>query len=138
MKPKKETPNKLNTIISVLVLSALIGMIIYSLFEREQLANNNCLTTGIVTQCKFLPRSGGRIGVRYHYTVNSKVFNGSSTRIGLNQNDCDSLIIGKNFPVLYNPDNNCLSALLLTPGDFKTYTYKFPDSLKWILKYIKE
>ena len=96
------------------------------------------MALGIVTECKFLPKSGGRIGIEYQYCVNSKIFNNSSTRVGINTRSCNDNFVGKKFPVLYNPENNNWSTLLMTPLDFKAYNLSFPDSLKWVLEYIEK
>ena len=43
---------------------------------------------------------------------------------------------GKYFPVMYDPKFK-LSQLLIEPSDFKNCNLKFPDSLKWVLSYLK-
>ena len=40
------------------------------------------------------------------------------------------------FPVMYDPDTK-LSQLLIQPSDFKRFHLGFPDSLQWVLKFLK-
>lgn len=40
------------------------------------------------------------------------------------------------FSVMYDPDTK-LSQLLIQPSDFKRFHLDFPDSLQWVLKYLK-
>lgn len=54
----------------------------------------------------------------------------------------DSLV-GKSFPVIYDTaikqgiGTPVTANILITQADFKKYDMPFPDSLKWVLKYIK-
>jgi hypothetical protein len=43
----------------------------------------------------------------------------------------------KYFPVMYDPILGT-SKLLIEPSDFKRFNLPFPDSLKWVLKYLKQ
>ena len=40
------------------------------------------------------------------------------------------------FPVMYDPELES-SQLLIEPSDFKIFDLPYPDSLKWVLGYIK-
>lgn len=40
------------------------------------------------------------------------------------------------FPVMYYPGLGGHSQLLIMPSDFKSFNLSFPDSLKWVLKYL--
>jgi hypothetical protein len=44
----------------------------------------------------------------------------------------------RSFPAVYVPNNPSISSLLITPDDFKKFGYDFPDSLVWILPYLKK
>jgi hypothetical protein len=127
---------KFGKIVAILVLLSLIGIIMYSLYARKKIADKHMITRGNIIECEFLPRSGGRTGLKYRYSINSEIFNSSSTRIEISEKTCDSFFVGRSFPILYNPDDKKLSTILLTPSDFKAYGLFFPDSLKWILKHV--
>ena len=43
----------------------------------------------------------------------------------------------KNFPVMYYPGLGGHTQLLIKPSDFKKFGLSFPDSLKWVLSYLK-
>jgi hypothetical protein len=127
---------KYNRILSSLVLAFLLGLIIWGIYGRFKLNNKFSLTSAKVTNCRFLPKSAGNIDMTYEYYVNSKKVIRSSPRIWLTTTSCNEHFLGKTFPVVYNPDDKEISALLLTPSDFKRFKYSFPDSLKWVVKYI--
>jgi hypothetical protein len=42
----------------------------------------------------------------------------------------------KSFPVMYDPKFGS-SQLLVEPADFNEFNLPYPDSLKWVLKYIQ-
>lgn len=89
--------------------------------------------------------SGGRgnaggIWIDFVLVVDGRKFKGSSRMNDYNISDADfrSNILGKNFPVLYNPNNPGNSSILITPKDFSRFGCVFPDSLNWVMKYFSE
>lgn len=117
---------------------SVIGIISYAIYSRNKLRKNFLLTTGKVTECRFLPKSGGNISLIYEYNLNSNLISQSSTRKGITVNDCNTHLLGKTFPVSFNPDDSELSMILMEPSDFEDFGYNFPDSLKWVSLYFKE
>lgn len=71
--------------------------------------------------------------------------NGTNYIYKINGVEYESLITGKyyyglvnkKFPVIYKCDEPDFSKILIEPDDFKEFGYKYPDSLKWVLKYIE-
>ncbi len=45
------------------------------------------------------------------------------------------MLIGKKFPVIYNPEEPEESVILITKYDFEHYNLDYPDSLKWVEDY---
>jgi hypothetical protein len=82
--------------------------------------------------------NGGGVWVDHVLELNGKSYKASSlyttseiTSEGLNQ------MMNRTFPVVYNPSNPSNSHLMLSPSDFRKWGYTFPDSLRWLLPYIK-
>ena len=126
-----------NKTMSRVVLFALIGGIAYAFYSRLKLNREFVPTIGKITKCEYITKSGGGIGLKYEYHVNSVLIKRSSTRRRLGVNICNEYFVGRTFPMVYNPDNHELTALLIEPDDFKRFGYEFPDSLKWVLRYIR-
>jgi hypothetical protein len=78
---------------------------------------------------------------QYNYVVKGISHSGT---LNFSKDITKDSLVGKTFPVIYdttakNGNNSILAAcLLITPDDFKKYNIPFPDSLKWVLKYIKK
>ena len=82
--------------------------------------------------------NAGGIWIDHILEVNGKSYKSSSrylttdiTSEGLKH------LMNKTFPVVYNPSSPSNSRLMLLPKDFEKWGYSFPDSLKWLLPYIK-
>lgn len=78
---------------------------------------------------------------QYTYTLNGIMY---TNTLNVATSVIKDSLIGKTLPVIYdttakNVKNSTFAAcLLITPDDFKKYNIPFPDSLKWVLKYIKK
>ena len=46
--------------------------------------------------------------------------------------------VNRYFPVMYNPGWGGHSQLLIVPEDFEKFNLPFPDSLEWVLPYLKQ
>ena len=123
----------------IILLFCVIGGII-GITRREKLKEAH--TIGIVTITDFsIGGRGNAGGVWLDYILNLRGNNykGASRYSSeqLNGEKLTSCLVGKKFPAVYISSNPSISELLITPNDFSKYGYNFPDSLKWILKYIK-
>ncbi len=47
-----------------------------------------------------------------------------------------SFFLGKTFPIVYKSNSADNSHLLIRPRDFEKFHLVFPDSLRWVLKYL--
>ena len=88
--------------------------------------------------------SGGRgnaggVWIDYILSINGKSYKGSSQ---YSTDDITSEVLNhclnKTFPVIYKPTDPSISSLMLLPSDFRNKGYSFPDSLNWILTYVKD
>lgn len=108
---------------------------IYFNHQADKLLKHHKSTNGTIVKCNFLPKTGGDTKIFYEYTVN-QILVKDDRRSPLKDYKSTQELIGKNFLVVYNDENNELSFLLITPQEFEKYGYSFPDSLNWVLKYV--
>ncbi len=77
--------------------------------------------------------------LKYDFEYNRKKYKkiGNSNGKSSDYEAIYKYVINRTFPVLINKINpQEYSKLLVVPEDFQEYGLPFPDSLKWILKYI--
>lgn len=118
---------------------ALLGS--YYLYERHNLSESQNvyeLTTGVVTGCGSAGRGhGGAPELYFRYEVGSSSVVGSYYTSEFTKSTMRNYLIGHTFPVLWEKGwLGYQGTMLITPKNFTTYGYEFPDSLRWVLKYI--
>lgn len=119
---------------------AILGLGIIPLFflmgftTRYILRNYGVYTTGIVTKA---PISRGGPTIYYEFYSGGEKYMGKIPYPNL-YSDVGREFIGKSFPVVYYPKSPRLNSICITPTDFKHYSEPFPDSLNWVLKYIRD
>jgi len=114
-------------------------MMLNGFYRTYQLSHSHSLSSGYALQCS----AGGKGATGYvdfSFKLNGKSIN---TSCALDESeisiyDCQTYLAGKYFPVIYNPDNPSNAKMLMSVNDFKKYGYDFPDSLHWVLNYIKK
>lgn len=112
-------------------------MIIYASYVREKLEIEHIFTNGRVTECRFVLRSGGKISLEYEYKIGGILKYDSKLTNEITERNCNEHFIGKTFPVIYHPEDQSLSRMLFSPDDFEYIKTIFPDSLQWVVKYLK-
>src|SRR5450755_4868221 len=55
----------------------------------------------------------------------------------INFQEVKSFLLNRTFPVIYSPNYPKNNYILIRPEDFNRFNYSFPDSLNWVLKYIR-
>jgi hypothetical protein len=132
---------QVNKIMSILLLIFCVIGAIWGIARQNSLKKNNKIGMGTVTSF----RAGGRgnaggIWIHYVFEFEGKKYKGSSRHhtYEISSSDLHNYVLNKNFPVVYNPSNPSISSLLITPKDFSRFGYSFPDSLTWILQFVKE
>ncbi len=135
---KVNLKNKKVRVVFFLMICAIILLLIF--LHGRQMRENHLLTIGQIVKCDEGSGSRGNFGlnIHYQYHVNGKVLYGSRRHSYL-RCDFGKFIVGKSFPVVYRKywfgyEEN----IMITPKDFEYYRHSFPDSLKWISKYIDE
>jgi len=120
------------------ILAALF--IWYSYNASNSLKDNQILTIGTIEYFQGGGRANaGRTVINGTYSINGIRRNVSSVLFKsqiIGQNP-EKYFIGKKFPVIYEKGspNHCI--FLITPKHFAIYNRPFPDSLRWVLKYLK-
>jgi hypothetical protein len=73
------------------------------------------------------------LNLNYEFYYNGKKILGSDA---FNKFRGNQDFVNRNFPVMYEPKLGS-AKLLVEPSDFKRFGLPFPDSLKWVLNYLK-
>ena len=103
----------------------------YTIFSKYDLLYNGKLITGTVVEISSHSKSLMRDLVFVYLDKDEQ--KKSSTSYDLKQ---PNQFIGKSFPVIISTLTG-QTELLVTPNQFKKYRLPFPDSLKWVLQYVK-
>jgi len=111
----------------------LIIIILLSCNKSERLRKEGKITSGIIYETSSGGRFGGKLTLRYKYSVNGHEYK-SSTSYGKLVFTQGFLFLNKKFPVLYLEENPSNSPILVDRYDFKYYGYLYPDSLLWVVE----
>ena len=121
----------------VLLLPLIIGHFNHNKFKKKLMENSIIVSGKITGFDKTYKRADA---LNYYFEYNGENYTTYSSSSG-KPSDYDNIklfVINRTFPVLINKNNpQEYSKLLVVPEDFQEYGLQFPDSLKWILKYIK-
>jgi signal peptidase I len=102
---------------------------IYQFFKEEELKDCHKKTKGEIVA--FFEKGPGIHGTKYIYYVDNRKY----SRVIVNKFYYN--LKNKYFIVLYSCTDYAESVILIEPDDFKEFGYEYPDSLKWVLKYIE-
>jgi hypothetical protein len=129
-------------IISLIILY-LVGYIIYVYFFsipkynrlKESYILGICYSYGYSsgTSYKNNPHS-----IYYKYKIDGKEYKGDIQLNSISTSDLKSYLLFKTFPVAIDKKDYSNSAALIEPARFKDFKLNFPDSLEWILSYVKK
>lgn len=134
------TSKQKNKIGAIALMAFCVGLVVWGLIDRKKLQENHVLGVGQVNWISSGGRgNGGRVYIDFIIQVNGKKYKGSSSYL-----DTDitpkglGLMRGKTFPCIYHPSNPSISTLLILPKEFKKEGHNFPDSLNWLLPYLRK
>jgi hypothetical protein len=118
--------------ITILVfLTIAILSVLWLIYRDKQLKSNGVIVFGKIIDHGYSAKSPV-LDFKYSFLYKGKAYeNWSSTRVNYSP-----VFIGKTFPVRYSPKLD-IGEMLITPRDFAKYGLPFPDSLKWVLPYVK-
>lgn len=124
--------------IKKIIYAFLIGLFIFFLirswYKKEDLLKHKHQSIAKIIGYKISYRGG--LNLIYVFKVDGrqyKSFDGEPDIGGRN----GVFFLNKYFPVIYNYNNPGNNKLLLNPIEFKRYDIPFPDSLNWVLEYIR-
>ncbi len=126
-------------IISIIIIIT-IGLIIYLTGKKsgdnykKNILNKPTLTTGIITNVELKGRLGNFVEYHFDFNRNTIYSNGNAHN---EYAPLKNFIVNKQFPVIFSSVNPNYNMILILPEDFKEYNVPFPDSLKWVLQYVK-
>jgi hypothetical protein len=126
--------NKLILLCVHLIVGILFSIQVYHHYKnRNRLRGNYKTAVGTVTGYKLasytMRRSGGSF--EYEFTVNGELYKGSNGDPNTRPKYAH-LFIGRQFYVIYDPEDIENNSMMITPQDFKFYSIPFPDSLNWV------
>ena len=75
--------------------------------------------------------------IYYRYKVDGIEYKGHTQLEKISATDLQSNLLFKTFPVAIDTKDYSNSAALIEPNKFDDFKIKFPDSLNWVLPYIK-
>lgn len=132
---------KMNLVLGILFIVFFLGYIMYALARRHNLEQNHRIGVAIPYDCSSNGRgNGGGLDIEFRVTIDKKEYRGTMalTTRELSEYDCRNYFIGRSFPVAYLPSNPSNAILLIRPKDFSRFGTSFPDSLSWVLKYLRQ
>jgi hypothetical protein len=135
------TKKQINNTLGIALVCLCIAGGIWGIVRQKRLKKDHTIGIAYVTDCS----SGGRgnaggIWIDYILYAEGKKYKGSSLYLtsDFDVGDVADHMLYKTFPAAYNPGNPSISSLMILPKDFTRYGYQFPDSLKWVLQYVKK
>lgn len=122
----------------IIMFILIIAVIIWALTNKKNLLSNHKITNAIVIDCYSGGRGNEGTTILYKFDLSGKEVTGSSafSHEVLNLSNAKTYIIGKTFPVAYDPQRPSNNILLIREKDFKQFNIDMPDSLQWLLKYV--
>jgi hypothetical protein len=125
----------------IIILGICAALIIYGIYEANRLSvDHKLVNDGLICECHGGGRgNGGTLFVEYNFSLNGRKIHGSASYVTsqLAVTDCREYFVGHYFPVLYECNNLSNNIILVTPEVFEKYNIGFPDSLKWVNKYLR-
>lgn len=113
-------------------IGVILLVLIYLLVSESQLEKNGILLNAKTTRWISGAKMNVTIEYEFYYEGKKYTANNAFNKFRGNQN-----FENRFFPVMYYPKLGGHSQLLIEPSDFERFDLPFPDSLKWVLPYLK-
>jgi len=132
---RKGLKNK--TKLNILFLIIIISIIVY--YKRgenhtiKEIKNNIGFATGIVLNSSASHRGG--IALKFKFYNKDSIYYNSKT-LGI-YSGFRNKFSAKTFLVVFSLKDPNQNEMLMLPEDFNKYGLQYPDSLNWVLKYLK-
>jgi len=130
----KTIDKKIRRIGTPIVLAFFSGMLIFMFYKGYQIRHHFAFTTGRVTRIIGPAWSSTKYDIIFEYKVNEEVYssnNGYNHCDGQNHSQLRSLLLGKQFPVVYSVKSPSGGAMLLTQDFADKYKFQLPDSVRF-------
>lgn len=130
-----------NMLITGVVSTFAILWTVWGFWDKSKLNTNHKLQKGVITKCTYGGKgNAGHILMEYNFELQRKIFTGTYSILSskITPLECEKEFVGKYFPLIFNPENPANSRMLILPKDFYSNQLSFPDSLKWVMGYVKE
>jgi len=126
----REATRKEN-IISVITFCLMIVVlgIFYIFYPRFDFKNNGKYSIAEIYDFHVLAKSNHSIC--FKYSVNNQQFKSCQFETFSNST-LRWMLLGKKFPIIYNPEKPENCNILITEHDFKRFGLEYPDSLSWV------
>lgn len=122
---------KKNYVVLVTIILVFFGFVIWGIIADKKLESQGLLLNATTLEWASGAKMGMSLKYEFYYKEKKIISNNSFNKIrGLRNFE------NKNFPVMYDPQIGS-SQLLIEPSDFRRFNLRFPDSLSWILPYLK-
>jgi hypothetical protein len=114
-----------------------VGCVIFGLvllfiaFRQNRLKSHGILLNAHTLEWGVSAKMGMDLQYEFYYN-GKKIIDNNATGVFRGNRNFEN----KYFPVMYDPMFGA-SELLITPTDFEKYSIPFPDSLNWVLPYLK-
>ena len=122
--------SKRNWVGLILIISLIIGLIIYRIIAQNDLKRNGIIVQAKILSVNFGGKASGGFQCLIKYKGDEKELPSPSSLA-----NAKTYFIGKVFPAMYAHKTNTLE-ILITPQDFEKFNIPFPDSLKWVMPYV--
>lgn len=123
---------KKSIVFCTIVVCLFLLSIIWWKKNQNGLKNNGVIVEAKILRVNFGGRSTGGFQCLITYQNETKEISSfSSISKG------KVAFVGKTFPAMYLPSKNILE-VLITPKDFKKFNIPFPDSLNWVIPYVRK
>ncbi|HXB94206.1 MAG TPA: hypothetical protein VNU70_03570 [Puia sp.] len=129
----KMVNTKINKIGGYIAAAILIGLVIFLFYKGYQIRHHFAFTTGRVVEItKPGWRNSGDYSVLFEYVVKGKMYGNNNNYnycSGQSRAGMKSLLVGKQFPVVYAVKEPSGGFMLLTQQYAEKYKYQLPDSV---------
>lgn len=116
-----------------------LGLLILVVIAIQLRYNMSLKKNGTLTNARVIGEGRtykGNLTLRYEFYVDGKKYEEETDRLDL-YNNAGRIFLEREFPVLYSISKPSFNKLLVTPKDFEFCNRTYPDSLSWVLEFVK-
>jgi|GEM_PF-5798570 len=118
----------------ILGVSILYGSFFKKDYRIDLKKKNTEIGIGKITR-EYIPTKSMSHSLTYKFDYAGKQFSKGRNITGVLNSP--HRFVNKFFPVVFSKDDPAESAILITPDDFAFFDRDFPDSLSWVIQWVK-